>query len=189
MSYVLREKADCWHKILSEFNSTNGTNRNLKCIQTKYKNLKKDARQRFAAEQNQLLQTGGGPYRPSPVTAIDTKIRELVRISVDGATNEDARFDEDHQMMAAEGDDDPWLAFVQPAAALGKATTKSATTKRTGLVHRLEYVKPRASTFFKLEILKFRTINLKLCQGWLGKWWKSLVMRCSSNFQISIIHL
>lgn len=82
------QKNAAWSFVEKEFNAKNGgTFRSSLVLKTKYENIKKTSKQKFAAEKRSLYMTGGGPEVKSQLTPIDEMVSDLLGDQIEGLTN------------------------------------------------------------------------------------------------------
>lgn len=72
------EKLQTWMQIENAFNAKFGqVFRSHAVLKTKYENMKKTAKTRFAADKQEMYRTGGGALTVATSTVIDQKIFEI----------------------------------------------------------------------------------------------------------------
>lgn len=88
------EKLEAWKKVESSFNAKFGqVYRSHSVLKTKYDNMKKTAKSRFAADRQEQYRTGGGALPSPTATSIDNKISEICQ--PEQMFGNDAEFDDD----------------------------------------------------------------------------------------------
>lgn len=98
ISYAVswKEKKETWDKIAVEFNSELGCSRTATKLKTKWENMKKTTKKKFAQEKCGLYKTGGGPYvSPGVITKTDNDIKDVIGVGVVGL---DSEFDHDETL-------------------------------------------------------------------------------------------
>lgn len=94
------QKIDAWNTLTEEFNSVfTNTYRDMKSLRTKFNNLKKNTKKKFADEKCYRRGTGGGPPPSTRFTSSEHEIQEMLGTQITGLSSE---FDND-----AEGDERP----------------------------------------------------------------------------------
>nr|CAH7748884.1 unnamed protein product [Callosobruchus chinensis] len=85
---ALRRKTETWINVAKEFNSLSGVvYREANILRSKYENLKKRAKYKFAEEKTYQSSTGGGPSQDVKIDAIDNSIKELIGTQITGFTS------------------------------------------------------------------------------------------------------
>lgn len=81
----LGEKLATWKKIADEFNSSSTLiYRDFKTLKSKYENIKKTSKKKFAEEKRQVYATGGGPSANIEFNEIDQTVVEILQDQVLG---------------------------------------------------------------------------------------------------------
>lgn len=89
-------KASAWLKIEEEFNMIGGEPyRDCKILRTKYENLKKRTKKKYADHKTYITTTGGGPSKDIMITSTDDDIHEIIGTQLTGLSSE---FDDDAVM-------------------------------------------------------------------------------------------
>lgn len=88
-SIMNSEKWKTWEKIAYEFNGILGENKSASCLRTKFNNMKKQAKKKFADEKVYTQGTGGGPP-PKLIKVTDTEnvIRDILGNTLTGYPSE-----------------------------------------------------------------------------------------------------
>jgi len=79
-----KRKHEEWEKIAKEFNCAHNSDRTVQAIKTKYENIKKTAKKKFATEKKQTYATGGGVPVSSGITPIDEAMRAILTTQITG---------------------------------------------------------------------------------------------------------
>lgn len=79
-----KKKSEEWEKVAIEFNSEGNCFRTTLALRTKYENLKKTTKKKFAAEKQQMYATGGGTSAPSGVGHVEETIQSMLTTQVTG---------------------------------------------------------------------------------------------------------
>jgi hypothetical protein len=86
-------KVQAWIDLSKEYNAISGdTYRDAKVLRSKYENLKKRTKQKFADEKASKFGTGGGPEEHFHMTEVDVNIKEIIGKQLTGFPSE---FDDD----------------------------------------------------------------------------------------------
>lgn len=86
------EKNTIWVTIAKVYNASATTARTAAALKTKYKNMKKRSKQKFADEKSNVKGTGGGPAKVVNVDSTDVQMLELLGERMTGRVSE---FDHD----------------------------------------------------------------------------------------------
>uniref|UniRef100_A0A6P7GY29 Regulatory protein zeste n=1 Tax=Diabrotica virgifera virgifera TaxID=50390 RepID=A0A6P7GY29_DIAVI len=78
------EKMKIWEKIAKEYSSVMGCSKTSLCLRTKYNNMKKNVKKKFAEEKSYLRCTGGGPSIKVDISNTDNTIKEMLGDTVTG---------------------------------------------------------------------------------------------------------
>uniref|UniRef100_A0A1Y1KEI1 Regulatory protein zeste n=1 Tax=Photinus pyralis TaxID=7054 RepID=A0A1Y1KEI1_PHOPY len=73
-----RIKDAAWNQLAEEFNAAGGQGRDAKTLRSKYENIKKVSKKKFANEKRYLNATGEGPAKKIITTDVDEQIEELL---------------------------------------------------------------------------------------------------------------
>lgn len=89
-----RKKATIWSTIANEFNAEvpGDVHRNGDALLTKYRNLKKRTKKKFADEKVQVLGTGGGEHTKINFTDTEEEMKQILGMQMTGHT---AIYDDD----------------------------------------------------------------------------------------------
>lgn len=92
-------KIEAWLRLANEFNSISGeAYRDAKILRNKYENMKKRSKQKFADEKLYTRGTGGGPVKPTLLTDIDEKVKDIIGSQMTGFVSE---FDGDQGIVCS----------------------------------------------------------------------------------------
>lgn len=86
------QKKTIWITIAKDYNASAATTRTAAALKTKYKNMKKRSKQKFADEKCNVKGTGGGPAKVVQVDSTDVQILQLLGERMTGRVSE---FDQD----------------------------------------------------------------------------------------------
>lgn len=78
------EKMKTWETIAQEYSSLMGCSKTSITLRTKYNNMKKNVKKKFAEEKNYLRCTGGGPAIKIDISNTDNTIKEMLGDTVTG---------------------------------------------------------------------------------------------------------
>lgn len=96
-------KKRAWQAIEESFNSESGAHRDWKVLKSKYDNLKKVSKKKFAEEKRLHRKTGGGGVGSVNITQADLDIRDMLGKQIHGMVSEfDDDANNDHQFHLAE---------------------------------------------------------------------------------------
>ncbi|KAF0747691.1 fibrinogen silencer-binding protein-like [Aphis craccivora] len=114
-SIMWKDKEACWVKLTAEFNSLGLlVPRTVAQLQLKYKNLKKVVRKKSATIRLEGIMTGGGKNQAEPLDDVEQKVKDIIRLSVDGLPSvfdSDADFGDNNDMIDAETFEDNEVDF------------------------------------------------------------------------------
>lgn len=89
------DKLEVWKKVENEFNSKIiNEYRSVKCLKSKYENLKKQTKRKYADQKSYIRGTGGGPSCNSTMSSRDVDIQNILGTRVTGLLSE---FDADSE--------------------------------------------------------------------------------------------
>lgn len=85
---VNQKKTGCWLQIEKEFNAVNDKYRAEKILRKKYDNIKKRTKKKFPEEKCNVRGTGGGPPTNIKLDPIDTEIKDILGVRLEGNVTE-----------------------------------------------------------------------------------------------------
>ncbi|KAK9674833.1 Myb/SANT-like DNA-binding domain, partial [Popillia japonica] len=129
-----KKKIEAWNDLANDFNSTCGevlrdgktlkskyenlkkrtkekfaAEKASKTLKSKYENLKKRTKEKFAAEKASIKKTGGGPHEEKTFTQLEYDIKELIGIQLTGTQS---MFDDDRDTNHIEIADHDYYQFI-----------------------------------------------------------------------------
>ncbi|KAI4466564.1 apontic [Holotrichia oblita] len=105
-----KKKIETWNNLANDFNSTCGeVLRDGKTLKSKYENLKKRTKEKFAAEKANIKKTGGGPHEEKKFTQLEYDVKELIGIQLTGTQS---MFDDDRDTNHIEIVDHDYYQFI-----------------------------------------------------------------------------
>lgn len=90
-----KEKTKAWENIAKQYTSLTGDFKECSCLRTKFNNMKKVSKKKFAEERKFIKGTGGGPKIEVNITDTENEIREILGDTLTGFQSE---FDNDREL-------------------------------------------------------------------------------------------
>uniref|UniRef100_A0A1Y1KC08 Regulatory protein zeste n=1 Tax=Photinus pyralis TaxID=7054 RepID=A0A1Y1KC08_PHOPY len=84
-----RIKDAAWNQLAEEFNAAGGQGRDAKTLRSKYENIKKVSKKKFANEKRYLNATGEGPAKKIITTDVDEQVKELLGTGMESMVDDD----------------------------------------------------------------------------------------------------